>query len=73
MTKMMLEMPTAHNHGNCELCDWLGARIEALEQDGRRMDYLEGEELSRGDALFRQNCPITRAFVDAALAEEKKP
>jgi len=30
--QMRPEMPTAHNHGNCELCDWMQARIEALEQ-----------------------------------------
>lgn len=43
-------------------------RAKAAEADTRRMDYLEGEELSRGDTLFRRNAPITRAAVDAALA-----
>ena len=52
---------------------WLEERLEAAEEDVRRMNYLEGEELSRGDALFRRNIPITRALVDAALAGEEKP
>ena len=24
---------TAHDHGNCELCDWIEARVEALEAE----------------------------------------
>lgn len=43
---------------------------EMGEADTRRMDYLEGEELTRGDTLFRRNMPITRATVDAAIAAE---
>ena len=43
------------------------------EADTRRMDYLEGEELTRGGTLFRHNTPITRAAVDAAIAAEESP
>lgn len=29
---IMMDLPTAHDHGDCELCAWQEARIAALEQ-----------------------------------------
>ncbi len=55
-------------------------RVAALEQDGQRLDFLEGEmerELAILDkdfggvlprSLFRRNVPITRADIDAEIA-----
>ena len=59
--------------GDCPWCEneTLRKRLEEAEMDVERMDYLEGEELSRGDVLFRRNIPITRALVDTARNGEE--
>lgn len=51
---------------------WLVARLAAevreLRRDRARLDWLESEmERDGNHSLFRQNMPITRAAIDAAM------
>lgn len=72
-----LELPSAHDHGNCELCDWIEQKLAALSAEHERVKK-ENERFLRelgtmGNAMDNLTAPTELELSAASVENGQHP